>query len=153
MTRPARDSARFIALALPRTFAGGLGSDIIDLRVRNNIGTPIIHFRETDQLGNTQVAFELPLDLGHDHIILALDHPDPNTDTIFGRYLYVDGGIDGPLNSFVPTFDIFDGELFTRGSFRANHAIPQAIPEPGTLALLGFGLIGLLARSRRRAQH
>ena len=131
----------------------GLGSDIVDLRVRNVSGTPIIQFRKTDQIGNTQVAFELPVDFGHDQIILALDHPDPNTDTIFGRFLYVDGGVDGPLKSFASTFDIFQGELFTRGSFGANRLIPQAGPEPGTLALLGFGLIGLLARSRRRARH
>ena len=130
----------------------GLGNDIVDLRVRNVSGTPVIQFRNTDQIGNTQVAFELPLDLAHEQILLALDHPNPNTDTIFGRYLYIDGGVDGPLNSFGPTFDIFDGELFTRASFGAN-ALVSAIPEPGTLALLGFGLIGLLAQSRRRTQH
>ena len=132
---------------------GGLGSDIIDIRVRNVSGTPIIQFRDTDQLGNTQVLFELALELGHDQIILALDHPNANTNTIFGRYLYLDGGVDGALHSFVPTFNIFDGELFTRAGFLALHNIPTVVPEPGTLALLGFGLIGLLARSRRRAQH
>lgn len=131
----------------------GLGNDIIDLQVRNLSGTPVIQFRNTDQIGNTQVQFELPLELGHAQIILALDHPNANTDTIFGRYLYVDGGVDGAIHSFVPTFDIFDGETFTRASFGASHQFPTVIPEPGTLALLGFGLIGLLASSRRRVKH
>lgn len=129
--------------------SAGNSSDIVDLRVRNVSGTPRIQFRRTDLASNTQVAFEHSLELGHDQIFLVLEHPMANTDTIFARYLYVDGGIidETKIQTFSQTVDIFQGgDLWTQASFSVTAAVPE--PHEYALMLAGLGLVGCAVRRR-----
>jgi PEP-CTERM motif len=53
------------------------------------------------------------------------------------------------LTNLTPAFSISNGSF---GDFSANVAGTfSAVPEPGTLVLVGLGLVGLAARLRRRA--
>ena len=64
---------------------------------------------------------------------------------------YTDARIaDGKVNSHAPVVDGFgfgtDYDLAIRGDFVVG---TTAVPEPGTIALLGLGLVGMAAIRRR----
>lgn len=81
-----------------------------------------------------------------DELVHLFSGSDDNPITFEGvtdpfRTLYVSGGIPGGL------FEAIDGEdKFRISAFTGN----QIVPEPGTLALFGIGLVGLVAMTRRR---
>lgn len=47
----------------------------------------------------------------------------------------------------------FDSIVFTSETAAFEFALPSAVPEPGSLALLGLGLAGLAAASRRKQKQ
>ena len=67
---------------------------------------------------------------------------------IYGKYRYVDSGTVGAWTTFSDTFNIFNGETFTRPLFIANFALPVPEPESYTLMLVGAGLIGWQLRRK-----
>ena len=59
---------------------------------------------------------------------------------------YVTVNVDGDFDNFNPT-----GTQTINGDFSAVFVAPANVPEPGSLALLGLGLMGLGFVSRRKA--
>ncbi len=97
--------------------------------------------------GTVTVIDQIPLDTAHEQIALTLTRADTSTDAITGSFYYIDGGIAGLTLAFGNTMDIFHGENFTRAEFEAF--TPVEVPEPGTMLLLGSGLIGLWGARRK----
>jgi hypothetical protein len=128
---------------------GAPSNDVVDLRVMEVAGVPHIQFREVNEIDQARIDFFIPLDTTHDQIALILDHPTANSDAIFGRFQYFDGGVGGAVTSFLTSIDIFNGELFTVPRFNAQVGL---VSEPLSLALVltGLALVGWL-RSRRIA--
>ena len=130
------------------------GNDILTMQVvRRSDGQLAIQFRHFDDAGNTNTLLaQTLLNPAHDQIALRLSHPDASNSTIFGSFAYIDGGVLGSFTTFGTTFDIFNGESFTRAGFEA--ATPTlATPEPSSVVLLSCGLIalvGFFARGSRQ---
>lgn len=127
-----------------------LGSDNNDspgVRVITTLaGTPRIDFFRQDISGGTfnvlgsvfpgPLSPELTLRLDVDSLanVTALFDPDGPS-----------GGL--PFSSIPGTTSIYNGEDFTFAQFQA---VGPPVPEPGTLLLLGSGLVGMGAVARRR---
>ena len=135
--------------------ASGEGAhQLVQLQVRFNpsTGAPEIRYLQQDfdagtitTLGST--AFAPPS--GADRIKLTITRPDVHNKDFLGSFSYLSGGsvIDGSSVAFATAGQMFEGENFVRAEFN----ISQAVPEPGTLAMLLAGLAGIGAtRIRRR---
>jgi hypothetical protein len=117
--------------------------------VRRSDGQLAIQFRHIDDAGNTNTLLEeTALNTAHDQIALRLSHPNATNNTISASFAYIDSGVTGPFTTFGTTFNIFNGETFTRAQFEA--VTPTLVtPEPASMLLLGCSLLLVMRFSRR----
>jgi hypothetical protein len=126
------------------------GTDILSVQVvRRSDGQLAIQFRHIDDAGNTNTLLEeTALNTAHDQIALRLSHPNATNNTISASFAYIDSGVTGPFTTFGTTFNIFNGETFTRAQFEA--VTPTLVtPEPASMLLLGCSLLLVMRFSRR----
>lgn len=159
---PTVDRERFGIRLTDRGTANGTGDDTVEVDLRLLGSDMYVEFREqnvatsthttldrfllsAEMLGLTDAEFSL-----FDQIVLNLERPDANAD-IFGSFTLLD--LDGVLSSFSYMFNgsssIFEGELFTRAEF-ISVGLPASVPEPGTAALFGLGLLMLGFNQHRK---
>jgi hypothetical protein len=133
--------------------SGGGAHQLVQLQVRfnPNTGAPEIRYLQQDFDAGTitalgSAAFAPPA--GADRIMLTMSRPDVLNHNFFGSYSYLAAGsvIAGAGGSFATAGQMFEGENFVRAEFNVS----EAIPEPGTLALLLVGLAGMAATRIRR---
>jgi hypothetical protein len=124
-------------------------NDLVQLGVRRGTdGVDRVEFSKSSP--GSLIILNLPLDLGHNQILFELTRGSTSNSAITASFAYVDGGVAGPFTPFGSSFDIFNGENFTRADFFAL----EPTPEPTTLLLFGSTAAGLgLARWRQRRRQ
>jgi hypothetical protein len=132
--------------------SGGGAHQIVQLQVRFNptTGAPEIRYIQQDfDAGTITTLGSAPFapPSGADRIRLTINRPSVLNNDFLGSFSYLAGGSVLEGGSFATAGQMFEGENFVRAEFNVS----QAIPEPGTLALLLAGLAGIgTTRIRRR---
>jgi len=148
---PDRDTLYEIRL---RDFnAGVAGDDDLRLRVQtlgNGFSRVALSYR--DAVSNTNLTLgSMALDDSHEQIMLMLENSLADMESFTGSFQYIDGGSVVGLNPVsLGSQALFHGEQWTRANFRAINT--NVVPEPGTLALFGLGLMGLAFARRREVK-
>lgn len=148
-------------LVLPPTIGDGYGiyindgqpsgrTESIDLMVRreenNNL---VIRFQEQDFLGgviNTLERDLLVVPTGATQIELMLERDDLSTNLLTASYRFWVGGSATAFTDMSASASFFTTNGWARGGFFAV----EAVPEPGTMALLVLGMAGLAATRKQR---
>ena len=73
-------------------------------------------------------------------------------DTTYKEFTLLNIDVPDGADSFQISFELPAGAVadISNGLYVDNVSLTQAIPEPSAALLLGFGLVGLVARRRRR---
>ncbi|NKB22704.1 MAG: PEP-CTERM sorting domain-containing protein [Alphaproteobacteria bacterium] len=132
-----------------------VGNDELRLAIRKDgSNNPTVALRHRDAELNVNTVLEAitlsALDLSsHDQVRLTLEKANAGSDTITASYELLSSGVGSGNVAFTSTFDIFNGEDWTRAGFRALDA--NIVSEPGTLLIFSMALVGLGIARRRRS--
>jgi len=101
----------------------------------------------TEQFYNLPISFTLQAGQSYDIGIDFHSFSDPNWQV---EYYFFDAGGNPPFQ--VGAFTVTDGEESHCGSCNvfAPNLVVDNVPEPGSLALLGMGLLGIIGVLRRK---
>jgi hypothetical protein len=127
----------------PGTAVGGIGGLFLNSTVVNVDGTPLEFFFNPGTISMTSLT--LPAN-GKDVIVpenISFSATGFNFDT--GQTLNVGGGAQGRIAYS------FSNGLYHPGEF-VQGPLPTVTPEPGTLTLIGTGLLGLVSIGRKRVE-
>jgi hypothetical protein len=129
-----------------------VGDDDLRLEIRrNSSGDVTVALRHRDSVANINTVLqEIALSaldlLNNDQVLLTLEKAIGGSVTIGASFELLSSGVGGGVTAFTSTFDIFNGEDWTRAGFRA---FDNNVPAPGSALLFGLALVALgLARRR-----